>query len=300
MKKLIVIQGPTASGKTALAIAVAQHFNTVIISADSRQFYKEMNIGTAKPTAEELSTVQHYFIDSHSIETPLTAGQFEIEAMALIENELAHLQTIVVVGGSGMFIDALCKGLDDIPTDETIRQQLSEEHDTRGLQVMLNELRQKDPVYYNEVDQKNSHRVLRALEVIRITNQPFSDLRKNFNKERPFTCDYFHIDHDREELYTRINHRVDLMIDAGLIDEVKSLEEKKELASLQTVGYQEIFDCFDGVYLLDEAIDKIKQHTRNYAKRQMTWIRRNPNSIALIPNKKKTLLEQLLKNIDNQ
>lgn len=300
VKQLIVIQGPTASGKTALAIAVAQHFNTVIISADSRQFYREMNIGTAKPNAEELAAVKHYFIDSHSIENPLSAGQFEAEAMELLQNELKDLETVVVVGGSGMFIDALCKGLDDVPTDENIRGQLRNEYETRGLQVMLNELRKTDPVYYEEVDRQNSHRVLRALEVIRITGKPFSDLRKNFNKERPFVCRYFHIDHDREELYNRINHRVDLMIEAGLIDEVKALENKKDLASLQTVGYQELFDCFDGVYLLDEAIDKIKQHTRNYAKRQMTWIRRNPNSIALIPGRKKTLLEQLLKNIENQ
>lgn len=300
MKQLIVIQGPTASGKTALAIAVAQHFNTVIISADSRQFYKEMNIGTAKPNADELAAVKHYFIDSHSIENPLSAGQFESEAMDLIQNQLKDLETIVVVGGSGMFIDALCKGLDDVPTDEIIREELRQEYETRGLQVMLNELRKNDPGYYDEVDRKNAHRVLRALEVIRITKQPFSDLRKNFQKDRPFVCHYFHIDHDREELYKRINHRVDLMIEAGLIDEVKALESRKDLVSLQTVGYQELFDCFDGVYLLDEAIDKIKQHTRNYAKRQMTWIRRNPNSVALIPNRKKTLLEQLLKNLENQ
>lgn len=300
MKRLIVIQGPTASGKTALAIEAAKHFNTVIISADSRQFYKEMSIGTAKPSSEELAEAKHYFIDSHSIENPLSAGQFETEALSLIENELKDLENIIVVGGSGMFIDALCKGLDDIPTDEEIHQQLREEYDSRGIQVMLNELRNSDPDYYNEVDQKNAHRVLRALEVIRITKQPFSELRKNFNKERPFECVYFHIDHPREELYDRINQRVENMIEAGLVDEVKNLEDKKHLDSLQTVGYQELYDCFDGIYMFDEAVDKIKQHTRNYAKRQMTWIRRNPNSFALIPGKKLSLFEQLLKKLGNQ
>lgn len=300
MQRLIVIQGPTASGKTALGVAVARHFQTAVISADSRQFYREMAIGTAKPTPEEMDGVPHYFIDSHSIHEPLTAGQFEKEAMALIENELSALNYIVVVGGSGMFVDALCKGLDEIPTDPEIQTQVRTDLETKGLDFLLKELEEKDPEYYAFVDKQNTHRILRAIEVIRFTGKPFSEQRLNTEAKRPFESIYFHIDLPRELLYDRINKRVDIMMERGLEEEVKALLPFRDNTSLQTVGYKELFDYFDGQMTLDQAIDKIKQHTRNYAKRQMTWIRRNPDSVALHPHSSANTLDDILRHVENQ
>lgn len=300
MQEIIVIQGPTASGKTALGVAVAIHYKTVVISADSRQFYKEMNIGTAKPTKEEMDGVAHYFIDSHSIHEPVSAGMFEQQALDLLENELSHLDKIVLVGGSGMFVDALCKGLDDVPVNEEIQQQLRNELEEKGLEVLLGELKEKDPDYYEQVDKMNSHRVLRALEVIRNTGNTFSSLRTNFKNNRKFTCRFFHIDHERDILYERINHRVDLMMENGLLEEVKLLYQFRNIAGLQTVGYKELFDYLDGKWPLETAVEKIKQHTRNYAKRQMTWIRRNPESIPLFPQRSNNLLLDIIQVIENE
>lgn len=279
MQQLIVIEGPTASGKTALAVNLAKHLKTVVISADSRQFYKELAIGTAKPTEEEMDGIPHYFINSHSISTPLTAAQFETEAMNLICTELKNHSKIIVAGGSGMFIDALCIGLDPIPKDEQIQLSLRTELSNKGLDPLLSELKQSDPVYYQEVDRSNPTRILRALEVIRITGRPYSELRKQEPPTRPFEVMRFVIDHPREQLYDRINRRVDYMIDQGLIDEVRSVEAFRKSTTLQTVGYKEVFDYFDGIYSFDACIEKIKQHTRNYAKRQLTWFRKHPDSI---------------------
>ena len=279
MQQLIVIEGPTASGKTALAVNLAKHLKTVVISADSRQFYKELAIGTAKPTEEEMDGIPHYFINSHSISTPLTAAQFETEAMNLICTELKNHSKIIVAGGSGMFIDALCIGLDSIPKDEQIQLSLRTELSNKGLDPLLSELKQSDPVYYQEVDRSNPTRILRALEVIRITGRPYSELRKHEPPARPFEVKRFVIDHPREQLYDRINRRVDYMIDQGLIDEVRSVEAFRKSTTLQTVGYKEVFDYFDGIYSFDACIEKIKQHTRNYAKRQLTWFRKHPDSI---------------------
>lgn len=279
MQQLIVIEGPTASGKTALAVNLAKHLKTVVISADSRQFYKELAIGTAKPTEEEMDGIPHYFINSHSISTPLTAAQFETEAMNLICTELKNHSKIIVAGGSGMFIDALCIGLDSIPKDEQIQLSLRTELSNKGLDPLLSELKQSDPVYYQEVDRSNPTRILRALEVIRISGRPYSELRKQEPPTRPFEVMRFVIDHPREQLYDRINRRVDYMIDQGLIDEVRSVEAFRKSTTLQTVGYKEVFDYFDGIYSFDACIEKIKQHTRNYAKRQLTWFRKHPDSI---------------------
>ncbi len=279
MQQLIVIEGPTASGKTALAVNLAKHLKTVVISADSRQFYKELAIGTAKPTEEEMDGIPHYFINSHSISTPLTAAQFETEAMNLICTELKNHSKIIVAGGSGMFIDALCIGLDSIPKDEQIQLNLRTELSNKGLDPLLSELKQSDPVYYQEVDRSNPTRILRALEVIRISGRPYSELRKQEPSTRPFEVMRFVIDHPREQLYDRINRRVDYMIDHGLIDEVRSVEAFRKSTTLQTVGYKEVFDYFDGIYSFDACIEKIKQHTRNYAKRQLTWFRKHPDSI---------------------
>lgn len=281
MQQLIVIEGPTASGKTALAVALAQALNTVVLSADSRQFYKELAIGTAKPTPEEMQGIPHYFVDSHPISESVSAAQYEAEAMKLIQNELAGYPQLILVGGSGLFIDALCVGLDPIPTDPEIQSKLRAELDENGIEALLSELQEKDPVFFSQVDRQNPVRILRALEVIRLTGIPFSDWRKNEGSERPFEVIRFVINHPRDILYDRINRRVDLMIEAGLIDEVKSVENYRHLTALQTVGYKEVFDYFDGKYTLETCIDKIKQHTRNYAKRQLTWFRRHPETTWL-------------------
>jgi len=300
VQEIIVIQGPTASGKTALSVELAQHFNTVVLSADSRQFYKEMSIGTAKPSKDEMLGIPHYFIDSHSIHQPVTAGSFEKEAISLLEGELANYEKIILVGGSGMFVDALCKGLDEVPVNLEIQQQLREELEVKGLEILLTELQEEDPEYYEKVDKQNSHRILRALEVIRSTGNSFSSLRNNFKNKRSFTCRYFHIDHERDILYDRINRRVDMMMEAGLLDEVMSLNEFRHISSLQTVGYKELFDFIDGKCTLEFAIDKIKQHTRNYAKRQMTWIRKNDNSIALFPQRSNNLFLDVINHLENE
>lgn len=298
MQQLIVIEGPTASGKTALAVALAKQLNTVVLSADSRQFYKEVAIGTAKPSKEEMDGIPHYFIDSHSLEQPLTAGQFETEALKLITTELKEYKQLILVGGSGMFIDALCIGLDPIPTDETVQNTLRKELTTLGLDSLLAELKNLDPAYFEEVDQANSTRVLRALEAIRITGKQFSELRKQKPEPRPFSVTRFVIDHQREVLYDRINRRVDLMIEAGLIEEVKSVQHLKHLPSLQTVGYKEVFDYFDGTYSLETCIEKIKQHTRNYAKRQLTWFRRHPEAHWIPFTSTENMAKSILQIID--
>jgi tRNA dimethylallyltransferase len=280
-QQLIVIQGPTASGKTVLAAELAKTLGTVVISADSRQFYKELSIGTAKPSPEEMDGVKHYFIDSHSILEPVSAAQFEKEALSLIENDLSDHKYIVVAGGSGMFIDALCIGLDPIPADPEIQRSLRKELEENGLAPLLNELMSCDPEYFEEVDRMNPPRILRALEVYRSSGIPFSHWRKNKPEPRPFGVQRFTIEHPRETLYERIDSRVEKMMREGLLEEARSVHHLKELPALQTVGYKECFDFFEGKCTLSECVDKIAQHTRNYAKRQLTWFKRHPGSIPL-------------------
>ncbi len=297
MQQLIVIEGPTASGKTALAVELAKALNTVVLSADSRQFYQELSIGTAKPDLQEMQGIPHYFINSHPISEPVTAAQFEEEAMNLIQNELAHYPQLILVGGSGLFIDALCVGLDPIPTDPQIQSDLRKELEENGLESLLMELNEKDPVFFAQVDTQNPVRILRALEVIRLTGKTFSSWRKNEIPKRPFEVLRFVINHPREILYDRINRRVDLMIEAGLINEVKSVENYRHLTALQTVGYKEVFDYFDGTYTLEVCIDKIKQHTRNYAKRQLTWFKRHPETIWLEAKSPSAMCSEILQAI---
>lgn len=298
-QQLIVIEGPTASGKTALGVELAKQLDTVVISADSRQFYKELAIGTAKPTVQEMDGVPHYFADSHSIHAYITAGQFEKQAMALITDELAAHETIILVGGSGMFIDALCVGLDPIPTSAEIQQQLREEQQSKGLNKLAKELQACDPDYFATVDRYNPSRVLRGLEVFRLTGKPFSQWRLNKPEPRPFEVKRFMIEHPREQLYERINKRADLMIKAGLMEEARSVHAVKQLPPLQTVGYKECFDLFEG--LIDEAtcIDKIRQHTRNYAKRQVTWFNRHPESVRIPFTTPEKMTASLLKTLKN-
>lgn len=294
MQQLIVIEGPTASGKTSLAVALAKALNTVVLSADSRQFYQELSIGTAKPSLEEMDGVPHYFIDSHPISSPVSAAQFEAEALNLIEGELASHQKIILVGGSGLFIDALCVGLDPIPTDAATQAVLRKELKENGLEPLLEELKEKDSEFYQQVDKQNPMRILRALEVIRLTDIPFTTWRKNELPKRPFEVIRFVINHPREVLYDRINLRVDLMIETGLIEEVKSVSQYRNLTALQTVGYKEVFDYLDGTIDLPTCIEKIKQHTRNYAKRQLTWFKRHPEAVWLDAKSTKELCDEIL------
>jgi tRNA dimethylallyltransferase len=298
MQQLIVIEGATASGKTALGVELAKRLNTVVISADSRQFYKELAIGTAKPTTEEMQGIPHYFVDSHTIQDPVTSARFEQEAMQLLHTELKHLPYVIVAGGSGMFIDALCTGLDPIPTDPSLQEQLRAEQQTSGMEPLLDELRRTDPDYFATVDTGNPSRVLRALEVIRLTDRTFSSWRQQQPPPRPFGVKRFVIDHDRETLYGRINQRVDNMIRDGLIEEARSVYPLRHLAPLQTVGYKECFAYFDGAIDLQTCIAQIKQHTRNYAKRQLTWFRRHPEAIWVPYRSNDDMADEILQSID--
>jgi tRNA dimethylallyltransferase len=298
MRKLIVVQGPTASGKTDLAIELALKLKTEIISADSRQFYKELKIGTAKPNLAELSRVKHHFIDSFSIKDEITAAEFAKHA-ELILNELLDLHKyVVLVGGSGMFVDALIDGLDDIPVNRTIRDELSISYKQFGLQPLLEELAVLDPVFFERVDQNNPMRVIRALEAIRESGRKMSDLLLNTEKKNDFDVIRFSIDWPRDVLYDRINQRVDNMISHGLIQEVKQLYEFRHLNALNTVGYKELFQFLDGEINQNQAIELIKQHTRNYAKRQLTWLRRYTDLNYLNPYIDQSIFDQAMNTIE--
>lgn len=283
-KELIVICGPTASGKTRLAIDTAKKLNTVILSADSRQFYQEMSIGTAKPTAEELAEVKHYFINTLSIEQDYSAGDFESDALQLLNELYQTYDKVVVAGGSGLYIRALCDGFDNLPKAENeLRDQLKQELEKHGVDFLAARLQELDPEYAAQVDLANPQRVIRALEVIETSGQKFSALRKKQTDKRPFTIKKYGIDWPREKLYERINLRVDIMLQEGLENEVRGLYDKKHLNALQTVGYSELFDYFDEKIDREEAIRLIKRNTRRYAKRQMTWFRREEGIIWLEP-----------------
>ncbi|RZA01398.1 MAG: tRNA (adenosine(37)-N6)-dimethylallyltransferase MiaA [Sphingobacteriaceae bacterium] len=297
---LIVIAGPTAIGKTAAAIQLAQHFNTVILSADSRQFFKEMSIGTAKPNAEELAAAPHYFINSHSISEAFSVGDFEKQGLELLDELFKAHDIIIMVGGSGLYVKAICEGFDHIPdADDGVREKLNAELEEKGLAHLQEKLKQADPDYYNEVDINNPQRVIRALEVFESTGKPFSSYRVANTNTRPFNIIKIALDMPRELLYSRINRRVDIMMEQGLLDEVKSLLPYRHLNALNTVGYSEVFDYLDGKVDLDTAIDKIKQNTRRFAKRQLTWFRKDKDFHWFEANKNlhKNLLEYLLQKL---
>ena len=281
IKLLVVIEGPTASGKTALSVEVAKHFYTVILSADSRQFYQEMSIGTAKPTISEMNGIKHYFINSHSVKEELTAATFASAAKQILDKEFVSHPLIILTGGSGMYVDALCKGLDDVPVSPAHRSQLNYEYSARGLKTLLAELEAADPIHFSKIDKSNHARVIRALEVIRSTGKPYSNFLRKRRNDNDFEVIRFRIEHSRDQLYERINNRVDQMMDAGLLDEVRSLLHLRDLTPLQTVGYKELFDFIDGKTDLESAVNLIKQHTRNYAKRQLTWLRKNQDALPI-------------------
>jgi tRNA dimethylallyltransferase len=275
MKKLIVILGPTAVGKTAYAIQLAQTLGTEIISADSRQIFKELNIGAARPSLEELSAVKHHFIGSASIHEPYSAGQYEREALTKLNELFQQYDSVVCCGGSMMYVDALLQGFDDLPSDKTVREHWSKRFKEEGIEVLQSELQVKDPDYYTQVDIHNPHRLIRALEVCTVAGMPYSSLRKASGIERNFTVEKIGLEMPREQLYDRINARVLRMMEEGLLEEARALYPFKQLQALNTVGYKELFDYFDGACSIEEAIQKIQQHTRNFAKRQLTWWRRD-------------------------
>lgn len=278
-KYLIILTGPTAVGKTELSIELAQWLDTDIISCDARQFYKEMNIGTAKPNKEEMGMVRHHFINNLSITENYSAGDFERDAILLLEEKFKTSNSAFVTGGSGLYIKAVCEGFDQFPeVPEDIINSLKSVFALGGINPLQEELKIKDPQYYKEIDLNNPHRIIRALSVIRTSNQPFSLFQSKNQRVRTFTPIYIILHRDREELYDRINKRVDLMIEDGLIDEVKSLLKFKDQNALQTVGYQELFDYFDGIHDLGTAIELIKRNSRRYAKRQLTWFRKIQDS----------------------
>ena len=281
-KKLIVLTGPTAVGKTKEAINLAKALNTEIISADSRQFYKELNIGVATPTEEELSEVKHHFIGHISIHNNYNVGLFEKDALDRIELLFKTYDTIVLTGGSGMYIDVVCNGMDSLPdVDIEIRNELNRIFKEEGISVLQEELREKDIEYYNIVDTKNHIRLIRALEVIRQTGKTFSFYRTNKKTQRDFQIFKFALQRERSELIERIDKRVDLMIESGLLEEAKEVYPYKNLSALNTVGYKELFKYFEGEISLENAIEDIKTNTRRYAKRQMTWFRKDKEYIWL-------------------
>lgn len=275
MKKLIVILGPTAVGKTAYAIQLARTLGTEIISADSRQIFKELNIGAARPSLEELSAVKHHFIGSASIHEPYSAGQYEREALTKLNELFQQYDSVVCCGGSMMYVDALLQGFDDLPSDKTVREHWSKRFKEEGIEVLQSELQVKDPDYYTQVDIHNPHRLIRALEVCTVAGMPYSSLRKASGIQRNFTVEKIGLEMPREQLYDRINARVLRMMEEGLLEEARALYPFKQLQALNTVGYKELFDYFDGACSIEEAIQKIQQHTRNFAKRQLTWWRRD-------------------------
>jgi len=296
-KTLIVIAGPTAVGKTDTAIRLANHYHTVVVSADSRQFFREMSIGTAKPSADELAAAKHYFIDSNSITESFSVGDFEKEALALLDELFKQHDVVILAGGSGLYIKAVCEGFDDLPTaDLGIRHRLNQDFTEKGIHYLQEQLKAADPDYYAQVDLNNPQRLIRALEVFETTGKSFSSFRTSAINKRPFNIIKFGLNLPREILYQRINQRVDIMVEQGLIDEVKALLPYRHLNALNTVGCRELFDYFDGTIDLNRAIELIKQNTRHFAKRQLTWFNKDKEFIWLEPGD----VEKMVEVIDQQ
>lgn len=286
-KHLIVIVGPTAIGKTSLSIDLAKYYNTEIISADSRQFFKELVIGTAPPSKKEQSIIPHHFVQHISVEEEYNVGKFEKQAIKKIEELFSLKDKLILVGGSGLYINAICDGLDEMPKiSSKIRNEIKQQYKNNGINFLLNELKEKDPVFYVQVDKKNPHRLMRALEVIYSANKPFSSFRKRKVKKRNFNIIKVGLQiGDRNILYNKINDRVDIMIKKGLIEEVESLKKYRSKNALQTVGYKEIFEYFENKHTLEEAVNKIKLNSRRFAKRQITWFNRDKDITYFSPSK---------------
>ncbi len=293
-KTLVAVIGPTAIGKTALAIQLAQHFDTEIISADSRQFFKEMEIGTAKPDQEELAAAKHHFIDSHSIQQLFSTGDFEVQGLRKLDEIFDRHDLAIMVGGSGLYVNALINGLDEMPEiDLSIRTQLNEQFKEEGIVPIQLQLAKVDPEYFAKVDQQNPQRMIRGLEVFLSTGEKLSSMLSAIKKERPFNVIKIGLNTDRALLYDRINKRVDQMVKKGLIEEVKSLIEFRAYNALNTVGYSEIFEYLDGRISLEDAISSIKQNTRRFAKRQLTWFRRDEATSWYEPDQDNRIIEHI-------
>ena len=273
---LIVVCGPTASGKTKLALQLAQHFSAEVISADSRQVYKELKIGSAPPSEAELNEVKHHFIASRNLDEDYNAGAFEKDVLTLLDKLFQVNKYAILVGGSGLYIDAVCNGFDKVPSSfPELRKQLQDLYEAEGIEPLQQKLKELDPAYYAKIDLSNPQRLMRALEVCMGTGKPYSLLREGKKNTRDFRIIKIGLELPRDVLYKRIDARVDEMMKAGLLEEAKNLISKKELNALQTVGYKELFDFFETTTTLEEAIDLIKRNSRRYAKRQMTWFRRD-------------------------
>ncbi len=293
-KHLIVLLGPTGVGKTDLSLTVAEKYATSILSCDSRQLYRELKIGTAAPSQEYLSRVKHYFIGTLSLTDYYSAAQYEYEAVTLLEQLFREKDVVVMTGGSMLYIDAVCKGIDDIPAvDPEIRSALLERYEKEGLDRLCAELKLLDPGYYRTVDLKNHKRVLHALEICYTTGKPYSSFRTRSIKERPFNIIKIGLTRDREELYGRINRRVDRMIEEGLVEEAGRVRPYRNLNALNTVGYKEIMDYLEGNSELEAAIEKIKRNTRVYSRKQMTWFKRDPEIAWFNPENRSEILNYL-------
>ena len=274
--RLIVIVGATGSGKTDLSIGVAEHFGAPIISTDSRQFYRGMAIGTAQPSREQMARVEHHLVDCLDVTEDFNCGAYERVALERLAELFKKHDTVVAVGGSGLYVKALCEGMDDLPDAKpALRAELLKRLETDGLESLVEQLKELDEDYYNEVDRCNPQRVLRAVEVCLTTGQPYSSLRKGGSKQRDFEIVKVGVDYPREELYDRINRRVDMMMEEGLEAEARAMLPQRHLNALQTVGFSELFDYFDGTISKEDAVELIKRNSRRYAKRQMTWFRRD-------------------------
>jgi tRNA dimethylallyltransferase len=291
-KTLVVITGPTGIGKTEVSIKVARHFNAEIVSADSRQIFKELNIGTAVPSTEELAAIPHHFIQSHSVEENYNASRYETEALELIDKLFQQKEVLLLVGGSMLYIDAICKGIDSMPdADPEVRAALKKQLEEEGLESLRLQLKTLDPEYYIKVDLKNPNRIIHALEISIQTGKPYSSFRSDTPKKRPFQIIKIALNCDRQVLHNRINLRVDKMMEAGLETEARSVYHKKHLNSLNTVGYQELFAYFNGEISREKAIELIKRNSRRYARKQITWFRRDENVKWFEPTNTQEIIE---------
>jgi tRNA dimethylallyltransferase len=291
-KFLIVVAGPTAVGKTDLCIKIAKKFNTTIISSDSRQFFREMKIGTAKPTPAEQAEVEHHFVDNLSVMEDYDVRKFEQDALLLLNELFSDHQYVVMTGGSGLYVDAICNGFDEMPEIPSgVREELNNLYQREGLEKLQQMVKEADPVYYGQVDLQNPQRLIRALEVFQGTGTPFSAFRKKEKAERPFKIIKVGLERDRQELYERINLRMDQMIAEGLFEEAAGLFPLRHLNALQTVGYSEIFRFMEGEYDKEEAIRLLKRNSRRYAKRQMTWFKKDPEMVWFHPSELGAIFE---------
>ncbi|NCC10615.1 MAG: tRNA (adenosine(37)-N6)-dimethylallyltransferase MiaA [Bacteroidia bacterium] len=294
MATLLVLLGPTGVGKTELSLQLAEHFQTEIVSADSRQLFAELKIGTAAPTPEQLQRVPHHLVGTLHLNEYYSAAQYEVDAMSKLTELFKKHPVVVLTGGSMMYIDAICKGIDDIPTvDAETRAFIVQKYETEGLEQLCNELRVLDPEYYRIVDLKNYKRILHALEICYMTGRTYTSFRTQSRKERPFQILKIGLTRDREELYERINNRVDEMMKEGLLDEVRSVLPYRQLNSLNTVGYKELFQFLDGEWPLDFAVEKIKQNSRIYSRKQMTWFKRDEEIQWFHPDRTKEVMDYL-------